>query len=551
MTLSIEAVITSPSLVREQWLPTELAVQEVVAFERRFGTKHLKLACHAALPLILTPALINLIRINFLEKEQIPWEAEVDFLLSPLCRPLDEGLYEVEPSIREVLLVELENQFSWERPLELAEFLQFYLQNKSDLQHREEITRTQQWIAQAYIDPDKVIEELTALQESSLSTPGNLQSIPKQIELVTTLEILAEPLETTNLRQKYHYLVSDSRVLAQFLYKEDEELKQSDISQKQAQALLSPVLVSWLSQETTFVEEPQFPPPLQTFEFDVATVEVKQSGRFLRRETVNITRRPDQAQYFTETLPDGVTLEMVSIPGGTFLMGAPETEEDSRDNERPQHKVTVPRFFMGKYPVTQKQWRAVASLERVNRELNPNPSRFKGDDLPVEKISWYDCVEFCARLSAYTKRDYRLPSEAEWEYACRARTTTPFHFGETISTEVANYNGKYIYGSGSRGEYRERTTPVGSFHVANAFGLFDMHGNVWEWCADEYHQNYQGTPVDGSAWVRKQNENDNQGRMLRGGSWIDFSRNCRSASRDDNSPDSRNDDRGFRVVVSG
>jgi hypothetical protein len=141
MSKTLEEIITSPSLVRENWLPTELAVREVLAFERRFGLRHLKLACHAALPLILSPELVNLIHLNFLEGEGIPWVAEVDLLLSPLCRPVDEGLYEVEPAIREVLLVELENQFGWERPFTLAKFLEFYLARKSGLKLRPQIIR--------------------------------------------------------------------------------------------------------------------------------------------------------------------------------------------------------------------------------------------------------------------------------------------------------------------------------------------------------------------------------------------------------------------------
>ena len=145
-----------------------------------------------------------------------------------------------------------------------------------------------------------------------------------------------------------------------------------------------------------------------------------------------INRSPGTAKYFIENLGNNVELEMVLIRGGTFTMGAPKDEEGSRDSERPQHEVTVPNFFMGKYLVTQAQWRAVASFPQVNRELEPEPSRFKGENRPVESVDWFDAVEFCDRLSQYTNRKYRLPSEAEWEYACRAGTTTPFHFGETI-----------------------------------------------------------------------------------------------------------------------
>jgi formylglycine-generating enzyme required for sulfatase activity len=200
-----------------------------------------------------------------------------------------------------------------------------------------------------------------------------------------------------------------------------------------------------------------------------------------------INRHRQKAKYFVEDLGDGVTLKMVAIPPGTFLMGSPEMEEGHSDDESPQHEVKVTSFFMGKYPVTQAQWQAVASLSQIKKKLTPNPSAFKGTDRPVEQVSWYDAVEFCNRLSQQTGRPYRLPSEAEWEYACRAGMTTPFHFGETITPKLANYNGNVTYGKGVKGEYREQTTPVGSFGVGNKFGLYDMHGNVSEWCADHWH----------------------------------------------------------------
>ncbi|QYX34248.1 formylglycine-generating enzyme family protein [Sphaerospermopsis torques-reginae ITEP-024] len=239
---------------------------------------------------------------------------------------------------------------------------------------------------------------------------------------------------------------------------------------------------------------------------------------------------------------------MVYISGGTFLMGAPESEEGSSDDERPQHYVTVKPFYMGKYTITQEQWeKVVYSCPTVKNWLDPHPSYFKGDKLPVEQVSWHDAVEFCARLSKKTGRQYRLPSEAEWEYACRAGSAKPFAFGDTITTDVVNYDGNYTYGNASKGKYREQTTAVGNFKP-NAFGLYDMHGNVWEWCADTWHHSYNGAPSDGSAW---KNDNDNQYPLLRGGSWSNNPPNCRSANRSRVTPDNRNRNVGFRVVCGG
>ena len=269
------------------------------------------------------------------------------------------------------------------------------------------------------------------------------------------------------------------------------------------------------------------------------------------------------AQYFVEDLGDGTKLDMVAIPGGTFMMGSPEDEEGSLSRERPQHEVTVPSFFMGKYQVTQAQWKAVTKLPQVEKELEENPSSFKGDNRPVEQVSWNDAVEYCKKLSQKTGRTYRLPSEAEWEYACRAGTTTPFHFGETITTDLANYcgtdNEQYnwsgSYGRGSKGVYRKETTPVGSFEVANDFGLYDMHGNVYEWCLDDWHDSYENAPTDGRAWFDNENNNlsQKQGRsVLRGGSWLHYPDHCRTAYRIGYRRVNISYDFGFRLVcVSG
>ena len=262
---------------------------------------------------------------------------------------------------------------------------------------------------------------------------------------------------------------------------------------------------------------------------------------------MSIKRKQKQAQQFIEDLGNGIQLEMVAIPGGTFMMGSPKNEPGRRETESPQHQVTVPPFLLGKYPVTQAQWQVVATLPQVNQELKPNPSRFEGANRPVERVSWHDAVEFCNRLSNHTQRPYRLPSEAEWEYACRAGTTTPFHFGETITTDLANYNGNYTYGDGVKGIRKGKTTEVGSFKIANEFGLYDMHGNVWEWCQDDWHGNYTNAPSNSNAWTSRSGNL----KLLRGCSWYSNPEYCRSAFRYDTYLVSNDYYIGFRVVCSG
>ena len=269
-----------------------------------------------------------------------------------------------------------------------------------------------------------------------------------------------------------------------------------------------------------------------------------------------IDRYSAQATGFIQDLANDTQLEMMLIPGGTFIMGSHQKELEHQDDESPQHSVTIQPFFMGKYPVTQAQWRFVAQLPQVNKELDSNPSKFKSDNRPVEQVSWDDAVEFCLRLSQYTGITYSLPSEAQWEYACRAGTIRPFHFGETITSDLANYDGNYAYRQEPKGVYREETTAVGSFGVANNFGLYDMHGNVWEWCLDDWHDDYKGAPTDGSAWFNSDDElSDKSGRaVMRGGSWFDIPQNCRSASRYNNDRFERGINSlyfGFRVVCSG
>jgi formylglycine-generating enzyme required for sulfatase activity/predicted Ser/Thr protein kinase len=222
------------------------------------------------------------------------------------------------------------------------------------------------------------------------------------------------------------------------------------------------------------------------------------------------------------------------IPPGTFLMSSPANEPE-RDADETQHGVTLTKgFHLGVHQVTQAQWQAV---------MGGNPSHFKGEsDLPVEQVSWDDCVAFCEALGKKDGKKYRLPTEAEWEYACRAGTTTPFHFGATISVNQANYDGNSIYGAGKKGIYRQKTTPVGSF-PANAWGLFDMHGNVWEWCADWFG------PYPEEELKDPQSANNGAARVLRGGSWDALPWLCRSAYRLRDAPGRCRIDCGCRLAL--
>jgi formylglycine-generating enzyme required for sulfatase activity len=303
---------------------------------------------------------------------------------------------------------------------------------------------------------------------------------------------------------------------------------------------------------------------LRVFEFETATI-----------QGANITKKRGSNRGYREPLASGdvearrhaspggqlapaATLEMLHIPAGRFTMGSPPDEPERHQDEGPQHQVELRDFFLSRIPITQAQWLVVAGWQPLSgeepwlRELHPDPvsklndaERFLGHERPVVNVSWAEAMEFCRRLSLRTGKHYTLPSEAQWEYACRAGTTTPFHFGETISPELANFNGNYTYREGQKGVYREQTTNAGSF-PANAWGLHDMHGNVWEWCADHWHGNYNKAPAGDRPWINKK-AGDDSNRRLRGGSWSLNPGYCRSASRGNDHPDNQHNDVGFRV----
>lgn len=266
--------------------------------------------------------------------------------------------------------------------------------------------------------------------------------------------------------------------------------------------------------------------PLWTVDFETVTVDARGE---------NPQRTNKQAKFVKEDLGNGISLDLVAISGGSFTMGSPAGEKDRFADEGPQRSVKVSAFALGRYAVTQAQYQAI---------MGTNPANFKGSNRPVEMVSWTEAMEFCQRLSKRTSRTYDLPSEAEWEYACRAGTTTPFYFGETITTRLANYDGNSTYGDGPKGTSQDQTIDVGSF-PPNAWGLYDMHGNVWEWCLDQYRASYKDTSLDGRAWVTT---DLSKSRVLRGGSWFNLPEHCRSARRY-YLIDGRHYFVGFRVVL--
>ncbi|ERN41722.1 hypothetical protein KR51_00015680 [Rubidibacter lacunae KORDI 51-2] len=584
----------------------ERARAAVDRFVGRFGEPYRVLAYYAALPLVLTPDLLHYLRNEFLRDRGVPWVAEADLLLSDLCRPVGYELYVVDTAVRAYLLEDMEcvlGQSQMEAVARLLiSYLRYLMQNSPQLDERE--LEAQQWAAMVYLEArrETVVreiagkflhatlaaeplagesllvsqQEMARLARITRELAPQLREYPALVEYAATIaQLLRAPREVLP-----HSLRSSYRITADVELEIPESLLPTLALKPDASEILSkPILEGGpkrqvLEFETAQLVDPDeealsatdWVPPLETESVTVVTIALEpateespeaeleafefESARIARtrkRWAIRKTRR--HGHQFIEQLIEGVQLEMVAIPGGTFLMGSPKDESERENDEGPQHEVTIPPLFISKYPVTQAQWKfVVAELPQVKCELPPLPSNFKGSDRPVEQISWYEAVEFCDRLAACTGRPCRLPSEAEWEYACRAGTTTPFHFGETISPALANYNSTSTYSNGPKGKYRQKSTPVGSF-PANDFGLYDMHGNVLEWCQDQYHEKYaEGVfPCDGSAW---EDRGKSAERILRGGAWFGFPRWCRSAYRYHFNPGARNYAIGFRVACA-
>ena len=563
-----------------------IAKNKVERFVSRFEPSYHLLACHAALPLVLTPELVNYLRVQFLKSEGVPWIAEADLLLSDLCRPVGYELYVMDEAVRAYLLKKLEEneKFGEARIKEIARLLLSYIQHlaKTNPFLNSKELQTQRWGAMLYIDTEETVREIASSFNKCVDNKAELA------RLVRVTEKFKDKISQSDQVQEfldYAQLVND-------LLKEPAKVnldsislsyQASDVNLTVPEILTAPIIdrvpvtqvegfppLKDLEYETSTIVlldgiellTQQFEVAevklsiFETFEFTTAKLEQQQKqpglfqrlNPFRRNESITewvIIEQKGEAQCLIEELNETVTLEMVLIPSGDFIMGAATKEVDRSSNEQPQHRVKIAQpFLIGRYPITQEQWRIVAKFPQINRELKSDPSRFKGNMQPVENVNWYEAVEFCDRLSKHTGREYRLPSEAEWEYACRAGTSTPFHFGETITTDLANYDGDPIYGEGVKGKFRGETTPVNQFGIANNFGLCDMHGNVREWCEDDWHSNYENAPKDGNAWLSEESSN----KVICGGSWNGNPIDCRSASRYDGNPEDGSVNVGFRVV---
>ncbi len=414
-------------------------------------------------------------------------------------------------------------------------------QDDPELGYRREVERIVAEDAEDAEDIDFLAGEFGFLSRVYLDEHRERLGVPAELAREIELAVLKPHRQRQQKLQDYEQLLAQA-VEQRYPLKANDQRRLQEIQQIWGlrDEDVTPI-VAKLTPQTATPKTPATETKPARLTFSFKTVRVDERGRI-------VEERDGTAEYFDEDLGKGVKLRMVAIPGGQFRMGSPKNEAQRWDSEGPQHEVRVSPFCLGEFPVTQAQWRAVAQQgAKVERGLKPEPSNFSGsDELRVEQVSWDDAVEFCARLSKLTGKDYRLPNEAEWEYACRAGTTTPFHFGPTITPDLANYRGNVTYASGPKGVYREKTTPRGTFKFANAFGLLDMHGNVWEWCADPWHDNYQGAPDKAVIW--SSSDESETRRVLRGGSWSSNPWNCRSANRGRSNRDNRSHVIGFRVA---
>jgi formylglycine-generating enzyme required for sulfatase activity len=494
----------------------EDAGRAIERFVRRFGPDYRALVYYAALPLALTPELLHYLRHQFLPRT--PWVAEVDLLLSELCEPAGYELYTMRPAVRAAALEAMRAQVGETAMQQVAQLLIEYVRLAcADPLRSRAALQAQQWAAMAYLRDrrEDLIEDLTRAWQRS-RRPGRRPGAEP--------EAAADRAEMLRLARLVQQLAPQ---LAQY-----------------------PALVAYAEAVTLVLTAPdQARPELLTRAWSVAGRPLPGLAELLTPATGPDTR----PRAWTEP---ATGMQFVWIPPGRFQMGATEADLEqgyAYDDEQPQREVQIREgFWLGKYPVTQAQWQRV---------MDENPSRFNEQKVgagwgehPVDNVSWRDCQRFVAKLQQLNDRQpqpgppqrggesrqqwkFRLPSEAEWEYACRAGTATIWYFGDD-EQRLADHA---WYEENSEGQ----THPVGQ-KTPNAWGLHDMLGNVWEWCADDWHDSYQGAPAHETPWGTL---DEQKTKVVRGGAWHDSAKVARAACRNRVNPGLRNVYLGVRVVV--
>ena len=497
------------------------AAQMVDRFVAQFEESYRPLVQYASLPLALTPELVHYLRQQFLP--DTPWVAEVDLLLSKLCREAGYETYLMDSAVRAYGISRLRAGGGAAQAARLL--LNYALQTRREPDFNPYEFQAQRWTALAYLDDGRA----TAAQEIAQAYSGGMAAsgsgggaAAEFLRLSRLVRELAPEFA------RYPDLVAYAQTVTELLQTPERVSPGQAARMYRVDGRPLPSL--------TQLTPPRPSPESGVGDKPTSAPDSGDDNKPTSPPAPNLGEGPGVGSTWREPTTG---MEFVWIPAGHFLMGSPASEAGRFDDESPRHKVVFTEgFWMGKYPVTQTEWQTI---------MGENPSRFKGERRPVEMVSWNDCQEFLKKLNANPSQSplnqggqrgvFRLPSEAEWEYACRAGTRTAYSFGDDPARL-----GDYAWYSENSGE---KTHPVGE-KLPNAWGLHDMHGNVWEWCADSWHDNYNGAPTDGSAWERG---GDDSRRLLRGGSWGYNTALCRSAFRDSLHPDLRFSSVGVRVLA--
>jgi formylglycine-generating enzyme required for sulfatase activity len=490
----------------------EMAIRQVDRFEGRYGSEILDFACHAAFPLTLTTDVGYLLRQEYFP--ELGWSVAAELLLSNLCEVAGYDLYVIRVAVRAVLLERLVDRFGAGRVDELAGWMARYIQHRlaiEPLGRAKVLGYPSHWTALACLKGD---DEVTQAIKAELRKLLKETDDPRErFRLSALIESQGDLLSARGLQPLKLKELSSRLVRGEDWDTEGE----SSWDRKRIEEWAIAQNIQLVSQVVPIatIRFDDDPNVLREFQFEVV--------KLFREEIVS--RETKTGSYFIEPLGSGVKpLELVAISGGEFMMGS-----DERDREQPKHKVTLQPFFISRYPITESQWQVVSEYPSINRDINvrPNSSRDGRKNFPIEWISWDEAQEFCNRLSARSGRNYFLPSESQWEYACRAGSTTSYHYSQRPIPHLFNCRSGCVTSDGISCLPLKSTSEVGLF-PPNNWGLHDMHGNVWEWCEDDWHKDYEQAPNDGTAWVEEDREDK---RVIRGGAWNQEDERCSSSYR--------------------